>query len=151
MTTRNDYTDSEWELLTHMPRLAAFGAMAAEEGGTVASIRELWTSMMALPLFVSPAFALQDEEDAELIALGKEHRDVWGAYEAAEEDEEAAAIYGQITDLERRIRETPATSLAGLAAKARAACGGTFSINTLAAVATGGLSVAGEMETRRAA
>jgi hypothetical protein len=48
MTTRNDYTDSEWALLTDMPRLAAFGAMAAEEGGPVASTRELWTSMMEL-------------------------------------------------------------------------------------------------------
>ena len=48
MSTRNDYTDSEWELLTDMPRLAAFGAMAVEEGGPVASTRELWTSMMEL-------------------------------------------------------------------------------------------------------
>jgi hypothetical protein len=48
MMTRNDYTDSEWELLTDMPRLAAFGAMAVEEGGPVASTRELWTSMMEL-------------------------------------------------------------------------------------------------------
>jgi hypothetical protein len=48
MTTRNNYTDSEWELLTDMPRLAAFGAMAAEEGGPVASTRELWSSMMEL-------------------------------------------------------------------------------------------------------
>jgi hypothetical protein len=48
MTTRNDYTDSEWELLTDMPRLAAFGAMAVEEGGPVASTRELWSSMMEL-------------------------------------------------------------------------------------------------------
>src|SRR5918995_6777699 len=48
MTTRNDYTDSEWEILTDMPRLAAFGAMAVEEGGPVASTRELWSSMMEL-------------------------------------------------------------------------------------------------------
>jgi hypothetical protein len=48
MTTRSEYTDSEWKLLTDMPRLAAFGAMAAEEGGPVASTRELWTSMMEL-------------------------------------------------------------------------------------------------------
>jgi hypothetical protein len=34
--------------LTSMPRLAAFGAMAAEEGGTVASMRELWASMLEL-------------------------------------------------------------------------------------------------------
>jgi hypothetical protein len=48
MTTRTDYTDAEWELLTRMPRLAAFGAMAAEEGGPVTSTRELWASMMEL-------------------------------------------------------------------------------------------------------
>jgi hypothetical protein len=46
MSTRTDYTDAEWELLTDMPRLAAFGAMAAEEGGPVSSTRELWTSMV---------------------------------------------------------------------------------------------------------
>src|SRR5215207_4873750 len=48
MTTRTDFTDAEWELLRRMPRLAAFGAMAAEEGGPVASTRELWASMMEL-------------------------------------------------------------------------------------------------------
>src|ERR671916_358765 len=48
MSTRTDYTDSEWELLTAMPRMAAFGAMAAEEGGPVGSTRELWASMMEL-------------------------------------------------------------------------------------------------------
>ena len=48
MTTRADYTESEWELLADLPRLAAFGAMAAEEGGPVASTRELWASMMEL-------------------------------------------------------------------------------------------------------
>ena len=48
MTTRADYTDSEWEILTDMPRMAAFGAMAAEGGGPVASTRELWASMMEL-------------------------------------------------------------------------------------------------------
>jgi hypothetical protein len=48
MSTRTDYTDSEWELLTAMPRLAAFGAMAVEEGGPVGSTRELWASMMEL-------------------------------------------------------------------------------------------------------
>jgi hypothetical protein len=48
MTTRDEYTDSEWELLTDMPRLAALGAMAVEDGGPVASTRELWASMMEL-------------------------------------------------------------------------------------------------------
>src|SRR5918993_1937020 len=48
MATRTDYTDSESELLTSMPRLAAFGAMAVEESGPVASTRELWASMMEL-------------------------------------------------------------------------------------------------------
>src|SRR5918993_219530 len=48
MTTRADYTDSEWEILTDMPRMAAFGAMAAEGGGPVRSTREVWTSMMEL-------------------------------------------------------------------------------------------------------
>src|ERR671916_2872596 len=48
MTTRTNYTESEWELLTDMPRMAAFGAMAAQEGGPFASTRELWTSMMEL-------------------------------------------------------------------------------------------------------
>jgi hypothetical protein len=48
MTTRSDYTDAEWDLLTHMPRMAAFGAMAAEEGGPVTATRELWASMMEL-------------------------------------------------------------------------------------------------------
>jgi hypothetical protein len=48
MTTRTDYTDAEWKLLTDMPTLAAFGAMAAQDGGPVTSTRELWAGMMAL-------------------------------------------------------------------------------------------------------
>jgi hypothetical protein len=48
MTARTDYTDAEWDLLTDLPRLAAFGATAAEEGGPVASTRELWAGMMEL-------------------------------------------------------------------------------------------------------
>ena len=48
MTTRTDYTDAEWDLLTDLPRIAAFGATAAEEGGPVASTRELWAGMMEL-------------------------------------------------------------------------------------------------------
>lgn len=48
MTTRTDYTDAEWELLTDLPRIAAFGATAAEAGGPVTSTRELWAGMMEL-------------------------------------------------------------------------------------------------------
>lgn len=48
MTSRTDFTDAEWELLTDLPRIAAFGATAAEEGGPVASTRELWAGMTEL-------------------------------------------------------------------------------------------------------
>ena len=48
MTTRSDYTEAEWDLLTDMPRIAAFGATAAEEGGPMASTRELWAGMTEL-------------------------------------------------------------------------------------------------------
>jgi hypothetical protein len=48
MTTRTDYTDAEWALLTDLPPIAAFGATAAEEGGPLASTRELWAGMMEL-------------------------------------------------------------------------------------------------------
>lgn len=48
MTTRSDYTDAEWDLLTSLPRMAALGAMAAEEGGPLTATRELWASMMEM-------------------------------------------------------------------------------------------------------
>jgi len=48
MTTRNDYTDDEWQQLVTMPQLAAWGAMAAEEGGSATSTRELWAGMQEL-------------------------------------------------------------------------------------------------------
>ncbi|MCC7023114.1 MAG: hypothetical protein IT338_09810 [Thermomicrobiales bacterium] len=44
MTTRTDFSDDEWRLLTSMPQLAALGAMAAENDGPVSSTRELWAS-----------------------------------------------------------------------------------------------------------
>jgi hypothetical protein len=48
MSTRADYTEPEWELLTDLPNLAALGAMAAEQSGPVTSTRELWAGMMEL-------------------------------------------------------------------------------------------------------
>lgn len=48
MNVRSTYTDEEWQLLTRMPTLAAFGAMASHEGGPVASTRELWAGMREL-------------------------------------------------------------------------------------------------------
>ena len=82
MTTRTDFTDAEWELLTDMPRLAAFGAMAAEEGGPFTSTRELWTSMMELAQAARTRYAnipliqevMQDfsrpEDDDEMSIMG---------------------------------------------------------------------------------
>lgn len=48
MTREAGYTEAEWELLTDLPRLAAFGAMAADDGDAVKSTRELWAGMMEL-------------------------------------------------------------------------------------------------------
>ena len=48
MTSQTDFTEAEWELLTDLPRLAAFGAMAADDGDAVSSTRELWAGMMEL-------------------------------------------------------------------------------------------------------
>jgi hypothetical protein len=45
MTTRTDYTEDEWKTLLDLPRLAAFGAMAAEEGGPLTSTRELFAAI----------------------------------------------------------------------------------------------------------
>ena len=82
MTTRTDFTDSEWELLTDVPRLAAFGAMAAQEGGPFTSTRELWTSMMELAQAARTRYAnipliqevMQDfsrpEDDDEMSIMG---------------------------------------------------------------------------------
>ncbi len=48
MTSEADFTEAEWELLTDLPRLAAFGAMAADDGDAISSTRELWAGMMEL-------------------------------------------------------------------------------------------------------
>jgi hypothetical protein len=50
MTSREDYDDDEWKLLTDMPRLAAFGAMAAQDADPVTSTRELWAGLQELAL-----------------------------------------------------------------------------------------------------
>ena len=42
MATRAEFTGDEWERLTDLPKLAALGAMAAEQSGAVTSTRELW-------------------------------------------------------------------------------------------------------------
>jgi hypothetical protein len=48
MTTRTDYTEEEWKTLLDLPRLAAFGAMAAEEGGPLTSTRELFAAIQTM-------------------------------------------------------------------------------------------------------
>lgn len=48
MSRRDQFGDTDWHLLTQMPTLAAFGAMAAEAGGPVTSTRELWAGMQEL-------------------------------------------------------------------------------------------------------
>jgi hypothetical protein len=82
MTSKADFTAAEWELLTDLPRLAAFGAMAADEGDAVSATRELWAGMMELtqaarnrylntPLIQEVAQAVaQDEEGADVSRFG---------------------------------------------------------------------------------
>lgn len=48
MTSEADFTEAEWELLSDLPRLAVFGAMAADEGDAITSTRELWAGMAEL-------------------------------------------------------------------------------------------------------
>jgi hypothetical protein len=48
MTSDAEFTEAEWELLTDLPRLAAFGAMAADDGDAVTATRELWAGMIEL-------------------------------------------------------------------------------------------------------
>jgi hypothetical protein len=48
MTREAELTESEWALLSDLPRLAAFGAMAADEGDAITATRELWAGMMEL-------------------------------------------------------------------------------------------------------
>jgi len=82
MTSEADFTEPEWEQLTDLPRLAAFGAMAADDGDPVLSTRELWAGMMELaqaaqtrypdsPLIREVAQAVaQDEEGASVSRFG---------------------------------------------------------------------------------
>ena len=77
MTTRTDYTGAEWDLLTDLPRITALGATAAEEGGPVASTRELWAGMMELAETARTRFP-----DNELI------RDVMRSVSRPEDDDE---------------------------------------------------------------
>jgi hypothetical protein len=62
LTTQPDFTDDEWQTLLDLPRLAAFGAMAAEASGPIASTRELWAAMRELA-----AAARGDDPDTTLM------------------------------------------------------------------------------------
>jgi hypothetical protein len=82
MTREVEFTEAEWELLADLPRLAAFGAMAADNGDAVKSTRELWAGMKELaqaariryphnPLIREIAQAVaQDDEGAEVSRFG---------------------------------------------------------------------------------
>ena len=108
MTARTDYTDAEWELLTNLPRIAAFGATAAEEGGPVASTRELWAGMMELAQAARTSFPnntlIQDvmrsisrpEDDDELPMTG---------WKPNTSEKLGGAIVEQTLETARQVRE----------------------------------------------
>ena len=108
MTARTDYTDAEWELLTDLPRMAAFGATAAEEGGSVASTRELWAGMMELAQAARTRFPnntlIQDvmqsisrrADDDELPMTG---------WKPNSSEKLGGAIVAQTLEMARRVRE----------------------------------------------
>jgi hypothetical protein len=48
LSTRERFTDDEWDLLVDLPRLVAFAAMAADASGPLTSTRELLAGMMEL-------------------------------------------------------------------------------------------------------
>lgn len=73
MTSRADYTDDEWKTLLDLPRLAAFGAMAAEAGGPLTSTRELFAAMHEMATSAQATYpdnALIQEIVAEIIGGG---------------------------------------------------------------------------------
>jgi hypothetical protein len=74
MTREVEFTEAEWEMLTDLPRLAAFGAMAADDGGPVMSTRELWAGMMELAQAAQSRYPNRSliREVAHAVARGEE-------------------------------------------------------------------------------
>ena len=150
MTTRTDYTDAEWDLLTDMPRIAAFGATAAEEGGPLASTRELWAGMMELAQAARTRFPNNSLiQDAMRSVSQPEHDDElpMTGWRPNSSEKLGGTIVEQTLETARRVREvladqsTPeeaAEYTAWVLGIARASC---------QAVRTGPLGLSGEPMT----
>lgn len=149
MTTRTDYTDTEWDTLLDLPRLAAFGAMAAEAGGPVTSTRELFAAMHELGVSAktaSPDTPLIQEIATEITQGGDDALSSRVAWQPGDEPLGPAMIE-QAVETATRAREiltaraTPAEAAAYTAwvlAIARAGC---------AAAGSGFLGLVGERVT----
>lgn len=117
MTSRADFTDDEWRVLTELPRLAAFGAMVAQDGDLLSSGRELLASLAEMARSAQSTYPRdsliqdvlrKDADDAGLIqSVLEEQRDAFEARPGAHVIEQALRDAGRAHDILSK-RATPA-------------------------------------------
>jgi hypothetical protein len=117
MTSRSDFTDDEWRLLTELPRLAALGAVVAQDGDLVSTGRELMAGLMEMARSAQTTYPrdslIQDvlrghaSEDDIIESLVEEQRDAFEARPGAHIIERALSDAGRVHDI-LAARATPA-------------------------------------------
>jgi hypothetical protein len=117
MTSRTDFTDDEWRILTELPRAAAFGAVVAQDGDPVSSGRELMAALTAMARSAQATYPqdslIQDvlrkdaDDESLLESILEEQRDAFEARPGAHIIEQTLRDAGQAHDILRK-RATPA-------------------------------------------
>ncbi|MFN8592251.1 MAG: hypothetical protein U0031_12400 [Thermomicrobiales bacterium] len=108
MTTRQDYTDSEWKTLRDLPQLAAFAAIAVGQGDPIASTRELFAAMQQLGMSAQQNYPDNQLIRAIIVGLTETNGAAAGADETWRADAGAwrgAALVEQSHDTAARARE----------------------------------------------
>ena len=117
MTSRSDFTDDEWRILTELPRAAALGAMVAQDGDLVSSGHELLAALAEMARSAQTTYPRdsliqdvlsQDADDEGLVAsILEDQRDAFDARPGAHIIEQTLRDAGQAHDILRK-RSTPA-------------------------------------------
>ena len=117
MTSRSDFSDDEWEVLTELPRIAAFGAMVAQDGDLSSSGRELLAGLTEMARSAQTTYPrdslIQDvlrknaDDEGLVESIIEEQRDAFEARPGAHIIEQALRDAGRAHEILAK-RATPA-------------------------------------------
>jgi hypothetical protein len=109
MTSRSDFSDDDWRVLTELPRVAAFGAVVAQDGDLASSGRELLAALAEMARTAQSTYPrdslIQDvlrhdaDDEGLLASILEDQRDAFEARPGAHVIERALTDAGRAHDV----------------------------------------------------